>query len=264
MENKHKLGKDTIRYPIANITTPRDVLAIPWQFQGGLTEAEFLRVGQVTQTMWRHDGDPARPHAMLASGLCSDGYFDVGGMLTYSNLCTILATQLLDRLKLSKGLVDWTIGSDHSAAALVHEIGRLTGSRCDFAHKEVEHQIMYDLEDHPYIAVKAEHQRWKREIESDAYVLRIEELVTTLTTTERVRFGVEDFHKRRVIYIPTLGTIVHRPDPDESNPTEFEGGRIVSVFFFPTNAWRPKECPLCKGGSKTLKPKTNWAELTAT
>ena len=38
---------------------------------------------------------------------------------------------------------------------------------------------------------------------------------------------------------------------------------IVYLVHFDIKTWEPADCPLCKAGSKRLRPKQYWQELTA-
>lgn len=40
-----------------------------------LTQEEILRWLTITEAGWMHSGDPKMPHAELASGMCSNGFF---------------------------------------------------------------------------------------------------------------------------------------------------------------------------------------------
>src|SRR3989338_5275572 len=184
MINDHDLGRDTIRQPIAELRTPEDVLQLPPVFNGGFTEAEFLHIGRVTQTMWRHDGDQKKPHAILTSGLCSDGYFDIWTLLTYPNVGEILAQQMVRMIerelgyRLSCETVDFVVSSDHSGAAISRDVGRLIGCRNDFAVK----QDVWTRNEQGDLEKTGECQRWTRSgssIKAGGRVLHPEELVST-------------------------------------------------------------------------------------
>jgi hypothetical protein len=52
-----------------------------------------------------------------------------------------------------------------------------------------------------------------------------------------------------------VATIVHRPD---HLPIEYPDYQVIALLEKEIHDWHPSECPLCKGGSKALKPKQNW------
>ncbi len=97
------------------------------------------------------------------------------------------------------------------------------------------------------------------EISEDVGVLQIEELITTLGSATAVGKALLEKNPK-VQLIPVIGTLIHRP---AVLPVSNDGPKIVAVIEKQVSAWDPSECPYCKVGSKRVKPKTNWAELTA-
>ena len=101
---------------------------------------------------------------------------------------------------------------------------------------------------------------WRRiTIPAGAKVLQAEELITTIGTTREVRRAVTEGNAEQVEFLPFVGTIIHRP---ARLPMVYEGMEVVSLVERAVWAVDPSECPLCKAGSKRVKPKTHWAELT--
>ena len=142
---------------------------------------EFRHIGEVCQAIWFHSGDKTAPHAELTSGKCSDGFVDTLRILRFTNLCTILAEQLLlvireqSKYNYSTGDhgIGWVIGSDHAGAALSHEVARFLEAQHDFTEKGPDKT-----------------QVWKRfTIDPDEPILQVEELITTTGTLQAVRDG---------------------------------------------------------------------------
>ncbi len=210
-----------------------------------LSLEEVTHILKLCDAVWLHSGDPTKPHAELTSGMCSDGFVDVLRALRFTNICTILADQTVTRLE-EKGLgqggqVDWVVGSDHAGADFSHSVATILNSQHDFTEKGPDKQ-----------------QLWKRfTIEPHEIVLQVEELMTTSGTMQAVRKGIREGNSHPVNFVPMVGVLVHRSDV-----YEFEGDPIVYLVHYDINVWNPLDCPLCKGGSKRLKPKQNWAELT--
>ena len=213
---------------------------INWQ----LSNAAMRRIFEACDALWLHDGDPQVPHAKLTSGKCSNGFVNVLQVLSYTNLCLIMEDQLVRVLrKTFDGKVDWVIGSDHAAATISFAVAARLGARHDFTEKGPNKT-----------------QIWKRfQIEPDATVLQVEELITTTGTLQRVRDGVRLGNKTEVNFLPVSMTLVHRSDV-----TEFEDGEILYPVHWDIEVWDdPSKCPLCQEGSEPIRPKENWARLTA-
>lgn len=208
-----------------------------------ITEAEVRHILKATDAFWLHSGDPAQPHAELTSGLCSDGFVDVLRTLRYTNLCELIAEELIDRLtdEMSLREVGWVVGSDHAGAALSYEVARQLMVMHDFTEKGPDGT-----------------QIWKRfQIEPNSVVLQIEDLITTTKTVSAVRRGIQRGNDALVDFAPYIGVVVNR-----SGETTIEGSRIVALTTLTIQTWEPGDCPLCAVGSKRLRPKQHWAELT--
>lgn len=231
-------------------------VALPWQLSHlrrhhfsdpDVTEAEFDHVFQLADALWLHDGDPAKPHAELTSGRCSNGFVDVLRVLKYANLCDLFGHELYKRLirqnslSLRERQPDWVVGSDHAGATISYEVARRLGAKHDFTEKGGDKR-----------------QLWKRHVVGpDECVLQVEELITTTGTLQAVREGIREGNPNPVTFTPVVMTLVHRSDV-----YEFEGSPTLYFRHYDIASWEPEECPLCAAGSKRLRPKQNWAELT--
>ncbi len=206
---------------------------------------------KVCDAVWIHSDNPADPHAELTSGKHSNGFVNVLNALVYPNICRLFAHQLYKKfmreyLALFRKVwqIDWVIGSDHAGAALSHDVGEFLNAKTDFTAKE-------------QVAGSKRHL-WNRHlIKPEEKVLQVEELVTTAGTLEAVRKGIREGTPHEVTFAPFALTLVNR-----SNVTEIEGAPILHLVHYNIATWDAAVCPLCKEGSKTIKPKQNWAELT--
>jgi hypothetical protein len=208
-----------------------------------LTDQSVRHILELCGCFWMHSGNPKDPHAELTSGKCSNGFIDVFRALSYTNLCQIFAYQLLCIFDENFPDVDveWVIGSSYAATDLAKDVANANGSR---------HGIMEKGEDKT--------QLWQRlAINEGEVVLQVEELITTLGTTEAVRSGLRDGNPHPVTFAPTALCLVHR-----SNATEIEGDPLLYLSHFDIWTADQSECELCKQGSRRVRPKTHWAELT--
>lgn len=211
---------------------------------------------ELADAYWLHDGSPTSPHAELMSGQCSNGYFDVPRLLSYPAIAEILARRLLIDVFGGMGLihsvprvgrVDWVISSAYSAITFGHEIAKELSARFMSVEKDPADPQQKKM-------------LWRRiALPKGTRILQAEELITTMGTTSEVRRAVLDGNPEPVEFLPIVATLVHRPP---KLPVEYPGLRIVSLLEREIWALPQNECPLCQMGSRRLKPKTHWAQLT--
>ena len=58
--------------------------------------------------------------------------------------------------------------------------------------------------------------------------------------------------------LPSILCLVNRSGSDA-----LAGRRLCALITTNIHTWQPGDCPLCKAGSKAVRPKANWKELTA-
>jgi orotate phosphoribosyltransferase len=206
-----------------------------------ITREEFRHIFETLDALWLHSGNPDDPHAELTSGKCSNGFVDVLRVLRYSNLCEIMAEQLVYILRQHyKGEVDWVIGSDHAGATLSFAVASILGAQHDFTEKG-----------------EGKTQIWRRfEVQPEDTVLQVEELITTTGTLQAVRDGVRKGNIHPVMFAPLSLALVHRSDF-----YTFDNEPIFFGAHFDIKTWEPVECPLCAQGSERVRPKQNWLKL---
>lgn len=219
-----------------------------------ISQEEFLYWFDLLDAGWKHSGDPKDPHAELTSGLCSNGFFDCLRVLKNVKLSEILAYQLALRLldaARSAGEfpgIQWVIGSPMAGITFAHDVARAIQSPNSFF-----------LEKDPKDP-SGKKLLWKRvAIGEEEPVLQIEELITTAGTTNEVVRAIREGNPNPVKFVPYIGTLVHRPS---KMVDEYGGRKVVALISEEVWAVPPEECPLCAQGSKRLRPKTNWKELT--
>ena len=103
---------------------------------------------------------------------------------------------------------------------------------------------------------------WQRmNIPAGAVVLQVEELITTSGTFKEVRRAIQEGNPEIVTFVPVIGALVHRP---EKLPMEYGGLKVIALIEREVHSFQPTptECPFCGVGSKRLRPKKNWDELT--
>ncbi len=229
---------------VLNIKTIPKLQKLTWQdfADRDLTQKEFEHIYKLTDAFWKHSGNPKDPHAELTSGKCSNGYVDSGRALRYTNICQIMAHQSVRKLRQNyDGPIDWVVGSDHAAATYSFAVASFLNAMHDFTEKTPENT-----------------QAWKRYvIDPNQVVLQAEELMNTKVTVERVQQALNDGNPEPINYAPYILALLNR-----GNSTEVDGRPILNLFKLDISVDEPDDCPLCKQGSKRLRPKKNWAELT--
>ncbi|MBU3934764.1 hypothetical protein KKC00_02285 [Patescibacteria group bacterium] len=212
-----------------------------------LTQDEILHWLSVAEAGWMHSGDSKMPHAELASGMCSNGFFFCRKLLRFPGVNEILAVQLAKKLEAVLGVgIDAVVGSPYSAITISYEVAKYFGVPHGIPEKDPG-----DLRGKKMI--------WKEEFPEGTKILQIEELITTAGTTQRIREAVQKMNPCPVSFLPVVGVLVHRPP---ELPIDYWGMKIVALVETKIWAVPPDKCPLCKQGSVRVKPKANWDLLT--
>ncbi len=226
------------------------VIVDPRYYDDKILNAEdILRWFELCDAAWVYDANnPQAPHAELHSGKCSNGFFDCMRVLCNPKLCEILARQLVRKLK-EAGIekVDWVIGSPYAAITFSHEVAKGFNAVHAFTEKDPSDR-------------KGKKMIWRRmQIPKDAVVLQAEELITTSDTFREIRRAVEQGNYEPVNWLSTVGTLIHRPP---KLPADYGDISVIALVHKEIWAVEPEDCPLCAKGSKPLRPKTHWKELT--
>ena len=199
---------------------------------------------------WEYEGEPSpkRPHAELSGGACSNGFIDMPAILQYPNICTILGAELGRRLKEHGVETDWVVSSPYSAITLGHEVAKELGAVFGFPIKDPT-----DL--------KQKRMLWRgKPIPMGNRVLQAEELITTMSTVLEVRKAVVMSNGQKELdWIPVVGTLVHRPT---FISIVYTGIGMVALLEKEIKNYSIDFCPYCAVGSKKLRPRANWTELT--
>jgi orotate phosphoribosyltransferase len=207
-----------------------------------MTPEEVAHIFRACDAFWEHSGDSKDPHAETTSGKCTNGFVNTLNVLRHSNLCEIMGNQLVRLTRYDYGPNDWTIGSDHASATISFAVAAELRTQHDFTEKG-----------------EGKTQSWKRfDIAPTSKVLQVEELVMTLLTLRNVRVGIRAATLHPVQFASEILTLVHRSDH-----YELEGARIRYLVHYDIQTWDgPETCPLCRAGSRRLRPKHHWRELT--
>lgn len=200
----------------------------------------WKQVFQDNGAIWIHDGNAKRPHALLTSGLHSNGFVN----------CTYITQQpsLLQRIVsapdglaplLPKEKPDWVIGSAFGAITLAHSIALQLGSRAGFTEKD---QDLMNLS--------------RFELSPSNRVLVVEDTISTGGSTLKTMTGLLKAGVPEQNILPFIVCLVNR-----SGKNDLKGKEIRALLTLQIHTWRPEECPLCQEGSSAIRPKSHWHEL---
>ena len=199
--------------------------------------------------IWRHDGNPKRPHAALRSGLCSDGFVECMRALRFPYICEVLAIQLAKRL-IARGVkrIDFVVGAPYGGITFANELAKTYSAQFVFLEKDPD-----DPDGRRMI--------WRGDtLPSGAIGLRVDDVLTSGGSVREIKTALTRDNKEPINLIPVVGVIVHRPPV---LPVSYDGFEVVSLLEIPgIKTFKPAECPLCRAGSSRLSPKKNWKELT--
>jgi orotate phosphoribosyltransferase len=202
---------------------------------------DWKKTFQDQGAIWIHDGKPSRPHAVLTSGLHSDGFVN----------CTFVTQQpvlLQNILKDGEGLagklptekIDWVIGSAMGAVTFAHAVALQLGARAGFTEKDGE-------------AMKLS----RFEVAPGQKVLVVEDTISTGGSTLKTIDGLMKAGVSEAQILPYIVCLVNRSGSNKLGARELRALLTIDI-----HSWAQDACPLCKGGSQAVRPKSHWHELT--
>jgi orotate phosphoribosyltransferase len=203
--------------------------------------------------LWIHDGNPKRPHALLTSGRHSNGFFNSRLVIPDEVLLRDAASDLLELFAQQggdvvevQGVVGPQTGATKLAELVSDQITAFTKSECFWAspaknEQEGQKSMVFSDEDLGILPGQS--------------VLLCEDVLTTGGSVDLTATAVTNADG---IVLPFLLVLVNR-----SGLTEASEKKIVALIDRPMPMWTPEECPLCKDGSKVMRPKDNWTRLNA-
>jgi len=217
-----------------------------------LERQEILHIFTTLSGLWLYDYRAAQRgrvglHAKLKSGRCSDGFLYSKIVLQNPNIRAIMARQLVFRFnELGLSKPDRAVGIPKGATELGIDVASIMGVKMAKMAKEDGHIKMITA------------------LKPGETLLLIEDFCTKGTGFSE---AVRDIKSKQpdVKIMPIELVIVNRGGLKEIQVNDAESFKIVAVAEHRINDWDPSECPLCKMGSKRIKPKAtedNWRIIT--
>lgn len=199
------------------------------------------------QAFWQHNGNTSQPHALLASGKHSDGYVNLSLVLKYPEFCELIGASLATQIK-------GVVGNDF----LKNWGGKLYIAGVACAGITPSYVAARELRAiHIYAEKGDDPEKMKCRFDGigDGLVIQVGDLETTLSSTAKAATAIKAVNPNACIYDPAFA-IVNR-----SGQETLMDRRVYSLLAVAMNDYPADDCPLCKGGSKPIKPKQNWAKF---
>lgn len=212
-------------------------------------QAHWEQVLKDAGVLWRHGGDPKKPHALLTSGKHSDGYNNGAKLVSQPRiLAEVVAGMIEHTQSYLKGEVpDVVMGPAMGAITIGHEWARQLGTGFAFT------EPVATAND-----TKKEQVLKRFDIPKGAKVLVVEDMVTTGGSIQKTINTLSELEVSIYPFVPII--------------TDWSGGKpealdakwqIVPLISARMNVYESEDCPLCKGGSEALRPKAHWNEMNA-
>ncbi len=208
------------------------------------------RWAQEQGVLWQFDGErPEEPHAVLTSGLHSDGFFNGTVLLQDTALLGQVALSLRDMVEAALEMspyhfADRVIGPAFGAIALAQALAPSV-SHGIWGFTEPVH-IRANQDDPCEFGVQLKRFNVRGET-----VVVVEDVITTGGSVNQMIAVLE--HAGATV-LPFILCVANRSGRDHLGDR-----RIVSLVDLDFQTWAADDCPLCKEGSEPLRPKAHWS-----
>jgi len=224
----------------------------PQKVDRELFPAEIIHIAKMLGAYWGYDYEAAKKglvglHAELKSKRHSDGFFVSKIMLKYSNICKIMADQMALRLQGIDPAPEWVAGIPDGATELGRDLARILNAKSAKMQK-VDGKIQL-----------------LSEIPASESLLLCEDFCTKGTGFKEAVWNIK-FKQSKIKFVFLEPVIINRGELDVVEVTGVGSFKIVPLSAYRVNDWAPEECPLCKIGSKAIKPKVsddNWRAINS-
>jgi hypothetical protein len=228
----------------------------PNEVDWALSAEEIFYLWAVFNGSWFYDYqalEQGRPgyHAQLKSDFCSDGFFMSRAVLKYLNWRQIIAKQMVrlleEDLRMVKPRPTNVCGIPEGAKLLGDEVAKILGlPTCDMIKDPVTGKLLL-----------------VSEIAPGGVVLKVEDFCSEGTGFKESTGLVYSAQPLAHVFSHEV-VILNRGGHSAIQACGKHFG-IAALVTRRVNSWDPKVCPLCKRGSRRIKPKAtdeNWQIIT--
>ena len=204
-------------------------------------EETFRKVG----ALWVHNGNPEYPHALLASGNHSSGFFNGSRVIENPALLEEAVRSLAELWRIGYGFgphIERVVGPAFGAITLAHELGRELGVKTGFTEPVEE-----------WVEKRMLLRRFT--MKPGEVVLVVEDVITTGGTTQET---IAELETHGAVVASAICVLLNR-----SGKENLDGRHIIALVNHPMPVWTTTECPLCEQGSMPIRPKEAWGALSA-
>ncbi len=231
-----------------------DILSLrPESIQRALSADEVLHMATMLGAFWKYDYAAAAKglagmHALLKSGLHSDGFFVSKILLEPANILNIMAYQIVMNI-VAKGIPrpDFVVGVPDGATSLGKRIGRMLDAPVAEMEK-IDGRLVF-----------------MANVPIGATLLVNEDFCTRGTGFNEAILEIKKKNPR-VKFVPYNPVIINRGGLSIIPVNGIGDFRILPVVELRMRDWDANSCPLCKAGSEPIKPKAsdeNWRLITS-
>jgi len=217
-----------------------------------LDAGELIDIATLLHAFWRYDYDAAKDgrlglHALLKSGLHSDGFFVSRILLEPERMRRAIALMMVDRLK-KAGVArpDYVVGIPNGATKLGTLVAEIFGSQEAKMKKDGKRIVMDSV------------------VPSGATVLLIEDFCTRGTGFIEAAKEVKN-QQPSVELVPYDPVIINRGGLESVDVDGVGPFTVLALVNNRIQDWEGEKCPLCEKGSGVIKPKVNdhnWKLIT--
>lgn len=216
-------------------------------------QAGWTHAYKQKKALWIHNNNPKNPHVELTSGNHSNGFFNSRLVVPDDILLHHAASDLIEAfvkqggdISNIQGVVGPQTGATKLAKFLACKVVESPRDSCFHASPKKDDtagvkSMIFDDVDQANLP--------------NQLVLLCEDV---LTTGGSVRLTVDALHGAGAAVMDYVLVLVNR-----SGLKEVDGRKIVALIEHHMPIWTPRDCPLCKLGSKAVRAKDNWGVLNA-
>jgi len=196
------------------------------------------KVLERAKILWKVD-ENSKYHPLLTSGLHSDLYLNTTKLLQSPGLTRMFLTEYVDD-KIIDFLseCDYLVGIESGGIPIVYMMSML------FPKLSVPKVI--------FVPKRGFRESYWPDI--DGKIVFVDDLITTGSTIAKL---ISTLPKKKSIRVKGIFTLFKRMT-DDSILVKGHLIRIKSCLEVMGHEWVPSECPLCKAGSKPIRPKKEW------